>query len=230
MITVYHSWFSTTGPFPDRPLPYSQAPSGCVRLLSVGTMRQLRLPGASCVTPFVALQRNTSVDFLLSLVVAGKSPRQRQGVVRPVSPSCSGVCPKDAFGSPKFPANSFDLCPALGPRTVPCARSSDSARMWSPQLLPRRHRPVMTFEALSHGFSHGCLRFVPSSRTTTQNSLPVADLPSRVGFSIPTEFVWRVSHFRAPLPQDFSWREAVLIMTVCVSSSPTLSGHFVELF
>ena len=70
----------------------------------------------------------------------------------------------------------------------------------------------MTFEALSHGFSHGCLRFVPSSRTTTQNSLPLADRPLRVGFSIPAEFVWRVSHFRAPLSQGFSWREAILIL------------------
>jgi hypothetical protein len=26
-------------------------------------------------------------------------------------------------GSPKFPANSSDLCPALGPRPAPCARS-----------------------------------------------------------------------------------------------------------
>ncbi len=34
----------------------------------------------------------------------------------------------------------------------------------------------------------------------------------RVGFSRPTEFVWRVSHFRAPLSQGFSWREAILIL------------------
>ena len=40
--------------------------------------------------------------------------------------------PKDAFGSPKFPANSFDLCHVLGPRSVPCARSSGSAWTWSP--------------------------------------------------------------------------------------------------
>ena len=71
----------------------------------------------------------------------------------------------------------------------------------------------MTFEALSHGFSHGCLRFVPPSRATTQNSLPVADRPFRVGLFIPTEFVRRVSHFRAPLSQVFSWREAILIVT-----------------
>jgi hypothetical protein len=29
------------------------------------------------------------------------------------------------------------------------------------------------FEAQSHGFDAGCLRFVPPSLTTTQNSLPV---------------------------------------------------------
>jgi hypothetical protein len=37
------------------------------------------------------------------------------------------------------------------------------------------------FEAQSHGFGTGCLRFVPPSLATTQNSLPgVANL-SRVG-------------------------------------------------
>ena len=38
------------------------------------------------------------------------------------------------------------------------------------------------FEAQSHGFGTGCLRFVPPSRTTTQNSLPGVASFSRVGF------------------------------------------------
>ena len=116
MITVYHSCFSTTGPFPDRPLPYSQAPSGCVRLLSIGTMRQLRLPCSSCVTPFVTLPRNTSVDFQLSLVRAGEIATRSPGCCLPVSPSVPAFGPKDAFGSPKFPANPSCICPALRPR------------------------------------------------------------------------------------------------------------------
>ena len=88
------------------------------------------------------------------------------------------------------------------------------AQTWPLLLLRQRHPPVMTFGALSHGLSHRCLRFVPSSRTTTQNSLPVADRPFRVGFSMPTEFVWRVSHLHAfPSPRAYSWREAILILT-----------------
>jgi len=76
------------------------------------------------------------------------------------------------------------------------------ARAWPRRLLLPGQPSVMTFEALSHGFSRRCLRFVPSSRTTTQNSLPVADQPFRVGFSMPTEFVWRVSHLHAlPSPR-----------------------------
>ena len=67
----------------------------------------------------------------------------------------------------------------------------------------------MTFEARSHGLSHSCLRFVPTSRSTTQNSLPVVDQPFRVGFSMPTEFDWRVSHFsRSPLPGLFLARSS----------------------
>src|SRR5262245_58670514 len=56
------------------------------------------------------------------------------------------------------------------------------------------------FGAPSHGFCTGCLRFVPPSRTTTQNSLPVVSQPFRVGFYIPTEFVRRVSALASPLP------------------------------
>jgi hypothetical protein len=165
-------------------------------------MRQLRLPQR-----FLHHSVCHVVPQYLGLISRVRSPTQgnRRADARVLVDRCHPLapvfCPKDAFGSPKFPANSFDLCPALGPRTVPCARSSVSARMWSPQLLPRRHRPVMTFEALSHGFSHGCLRFVPSSRTTTQNSLPVADLPSRVGFFHPHRV--RLESFtlsRSPLP------------------------------
>ena len=53
--------------------------------------------------------------------------------------------PKDALGPPKFPANSFDLCPALRPRSVPGARSSGGARTGSPSLKQRRPRPNYVF-------------------------------------------------------------------------------------
>jgi len=121
-------------------------------------------------------------------------------------------CPKDTFGSPKFPANPSDLCRALGLRLVPCARSIAALGCCPRKLLPRGHQTILTFVARSHGLSHGCLRFVPSSRTTTQNSLPVADQPCRVGLSIPPSSLGEFHTFRAPLSQGFSWREAILIM------------------
>jgi hypothetical protein len=77
-------------------------------------MRQLRLPGASCVTPFVALRRNTSGRF--------PAFARRRGEIAAPTPGCclTGVtlflpvpCPKDAFGSPKFPANPSCICPVL---------------------------------------------------------------------------------------------------------------------
>ena len=164
----------TTPHHQDSSLPYSQAPAVSVRLLSTGTMKPLRLPTFSPGPSFIGLDRDTL------------------------------GAPKDGFGSPKFPANPSDLCRALGPRPAPVALVITALGAWPLQLLPQRHQPDMTFEALSHGFSHGCLRFVPSSRATTQNSLPVADQPFRVGFSMPTEFVWRVSHLHAlPSPRAF---------------------------
>jgi len=117
-------------------------------------MRQLRLP-----LRFLHHSVCHVVPQYLGLISRVRSPTQgnRRADARVLFDRCHPLapvfCPKDAFGSPKFPANSFDLCPALGPRTVPCARSSDSARMWSPQLLPRRRRPVMTFEAQSWLFT-----------------------------------------------------------------------------
>jgi len=125
------------------------------------------------------------VDFAGSLTGAGKSAAPVPGCWSPVSPA-PVFGPKETYGTPKFPANPSDLCHALGPRSALCARSLCGAQAWPPQLLRRRHQPVMTFGALSHSFGHRCLRFVPSSRTTTQNSLPVADRPFRVGFSMPT--------------------------------------------
>jgi hypothetical protein len=104
----------------------------------------------------------------------GKSPRRRQGVVQPVSPSVSGGYPKDTFGSPKFPANPSCLRPALRLRSGLHARLL--AALWCCPRSARRRGPQLpiTFEVPSHGFGTRCLRFVPPSRTTTQNSLPVA--------------------------------------------------------
>jgi hypothetical protein len=73
--------------------------------------------------------------------------------------------------------------------------------MWSPQLLPRRRQRSMTFEALSHGFGHHCLRFVPSSWTTTQNSFPVVDQPSGWAFPCPLSSFGEFHTFALPSPR-----------------------------
>jgi hypothetical protein len=110
-------------------------------------------------------------------------------------------CPKDAVGSPKFPVNPFDLCHALRPRSAPDARSSSGVRIWSPSLKQRRRRRFMSFAARSPGFSHRCLRFVPPSRTTTQNSLPVADRPSGWAFPCPQSSFGEFHTFALPSPR-----------------------------
>ena len=165
-------------------------------------MRQLRLPGLSCVTPFVTLRRNTSGWFPFSLAMAGKPPPQRQGVVQPVPPSDSGVLsPRTPSVLPSSLRTLADLCRALGLRSVPRARSSAAIGCRPRKLLPRGHRTIVTFGALSQGLSHSCLRFVPPSRTTTQNSLPVADQPFRVGLFIPQSSFGEFHTFtRSPLP------------------------------
>ena len=56
------------------------------------------------------------------------------------------------------------------------------------------------FEAQSHGFGTGCLRFVPPSRTTTQNSLPGVTSVPGWDSSVPTEFLWRVLGLPRPAP------------------------------
>ena len=170
---------------------------GLVRRLSVGTIKQIRLPPA--LLPPLGSSPCGAIPWVgltVSLREAGRPTASGPGCCSAVS-SFPAFGPKDALGSPKFPANPSDLRCALGPRSALGARSLGGAQAWPPQLLRRRHQPVMTFGALSHRFNHRCLRFVPSSRTTTQNSLPVADRPFRVGFSMPTEFVRRVSHLHA---------------------------------
>jgi len=200
MITVYHSCFSTTGPFPDRPLPYSQAPSGCVRLLSVGTMRQLRLPCLSCVTSFVALCRNTSGRF--------PAFARHRGEIAAPTPGCclTGVtlclpvsCPKDAFGSPKFPANPSCICPVLRLRPGLYARLS---RRFGVVLAQQDGEdPSDALSKLNHtAFAlavYASCRPLGRRRKTRFRWLAK---PFRVGFLIPTEFVRRVSAVASSLP------------------------------
>ena len=98
----------------------------------------------------------------------------------PCEPLVHLPCSQTPAGPPRQAIAAFRCCPRTARR--------------------RRPRRLSTFEAQSHGFCTGCLRFVPSSRTTTQNSLPVVSQPFRMGFLIPTEFVRRVSTIASSLP------------------------------
>jgi hypothetical protein len=89
---------------------------------------------------------------------------------------------KETYGSPKFPGNPSVSLPCSQTPTEP-PRLAFTA-LW---CCPRRQNnegldDSISFEAQSHGFDTGCLRFMPPSLATTQNSLPVVANLFRVGF------------------------------------------------
>jgi len=98
-----------------------------------------------------------------------------------------------------------------------CAVLSDPGRTSAPRhngtpVLPpplgqRRLQPHLYFEAPSHGFGTGCLRFVPPLLTTTQNSLPgVANL-FRVGLDTHGVPLESFGPSGPPLSLGFPWRD-----------------------
>ena len=164
-------------------------------------MRQLRLPGASCLTPFVALCRNTSGRF--------PAFARRRGEIAAPTPGCclTGVtlflpvpCPKDAFGSPKFPANPSCICPVLRLRPDLHARLS---RRFGVVLAQQEGEDPSdsSLSKLNHtAFAlavYASCRPLGRRRKTRFRWLAK---PFRVGFLIPTEFVRRVSAVASSLP------------------------------
>ena len=107
--------------------------------------------------------------------VRGNRRSDARVFVQPVSPFALPVllCPEDALGSPKFPANPSCIRPALRPRLGLCARLLRRFGVAPGHYDAKGPRNLITYAAQSHGFCTGCLRFVPPSWTTTQNSLPV---------------------------------------------------------
>jgi len=186
-VSGYPGLFPAHTPSPDSSLPYSQAPAVSVRLLSLGTMKRLRLPNFSHRSPFAGLSGDTLVDSAVSLPAIPESKRPGQGVVLSGSP-IAGLCSKDVFGSPMFPGNPIVLLPCsttpAGPR-----RLAFTALRCCPRFSNNEgSSDAVDFGALSHGFGTGCLRFLPPSLATRQNSLPgVANL-SGWDCSLPTEF------------------------------------------
>jgi hypothetical protein len=145
----------------------------CVRLVSNGTMRRLRLPScfSRCSVRHIAPRY---LGLILRLRSLGRENRRLNAWALLTGIALAPVFVlKDTFGSPKFPANPSCICPALRLRPGLHARLVTAFR-YCPRAVGRRGpRRGITFEAQSHGFCTGCLRFVPPSRTTTQNSLPV---------------------------------------------------------
>jgi uncharacterized protein YbdZ (MbtH family) len=86
----------------------------------------------------------------------------------------------------------------------------------------------MTFEARSHGFGHDCLRFVPSSWTTTQNSLPVADQPSGWAFPYPQSSFGEFHTFALPSPRASLGAKQFSLWRRLKTLSENFVGYFVE--
>jgi hypothetical protein len=89
--------------------------------------------------------------------------------------------PRTRSGLPGSQRTPLCLCPALGSRSDLGASPRCGALVWPPLTPRRRLRRCSPFETQSHGFGIHCLRFVPPSRTTTQDSLPGVASLFRVG-------------------------------------------------
>src|SRR6185503_15690725 len=130
-------------------------------------------PDLSCVTPLVALRRNTPGWFpFFSLRPSVETSTQPLGVGNPVHP-IPGFRPQGRLRFsqvPRQPLCAFDVLSDSGRALMP---SLHGILVLPPNATTRRaSNSLKSFEALSHSFSTGCLRFVPPLLTTTQNSLP----------------------------------------------------------
>ena len=166
-------------------------------------MRQLRLPGASCVTPFVSVapQYLRSISSFRSPVRGNRRADARVLFNRshPLLFRC--FRPKDAFGSPKFPANPSCICPALRLRPGLHARLSSGASVLPPHIKTSKAPAIHALSKLNHtAFAlavYASCRPLGRRRKTRFRWLAK---PFRVGFLMPTEFVRRVSALASPLP------------------------------
>lgn len=129
-----------------------------------------------------------------------------QGVGLPASPT--GSSGTETTGSPEFPADPLDTCPAhIRPRR------DRSARPFSARGVAFRSRHGVgshnsAFGAQSHGLHRRCLRFAaPVTRETTQDSLPGGGQPYPRGLR-PAGSVRKVSettHLTSSLPPSPSF-------------------------
>ena len=140
--------------------------------LSCGTMRPLRLPplpAPHSVCSVVPGSPSLISPFRFDL--PGDPCRSTWMLLAGVI--LSGSCSGDTDGSHRFPGNPFVSLPYSWTPAGSFAPHHSGASMLSPPTKQRRLPQQNYFEARSYGFNTHCLRFVPPSPTTTQDSFPV---------------------------------------------------------
>ena len=141
-------------------------------------MQRLRLPS------FISNARFPSSGDTLgvradSVSPAGTTTAKGKDVDRPVAPQ-SGKCPRKREALPSSRQTPMLLCPTLRPRAdVRTRPGALKAFIRYDRVVPANNTtktpPITyTFEAQSYGFTARCLRFVPASQLTTQDSLAMA--------------------------------------------------------
>lgn len=165
-----------------------------ISLLSVGTMKELR---RLAVHParFVSSRVRTSVSIRFCSF-CGDASTECQDVVQPVS-SHSGLLGGEA-SPPIFPGN--PLVPMLRsstPTRPSCLGLSLACWCCPPSSDSVGSGDLICFVAQFRSLGTRCLRFVPSSQTTTQDSLAGADQAFLRGICSPD--VSRVDTRRVPV-------------------------------
>jgi hypothetical protein len=202
----------------DAPLPSAGSSRSSSPTSTVLSTRYDFLPPVS--PHFVAFawryQGNTRDFAPIAAECHGDGP----GVGCPVSPT--GISSMETTGSPTFLGNPLCLCPALRPRQDRRVRPLATRRR-GPRSDHDEGSRIATFEAQSHSFSTGCLRFAgwvttattPRHRQpllsvhTTQDSLPVAGqaLPDGIDYPLGSDERFQI-HVMLLIPlSQTSWRK-----------------------
>ena len=132
-------------------------------------------------------------------------PAKDQGFGHPVSPT--GSSGTETTGSPEFPSDPLDACPAhIRPRWDRSARPFRHPRCCLPLMARRRLPQVVDFGALSHGLHLRCLRFAAAvTRAPRKTRFRAAATLTRTGLD-PQDLFGRfpkrlISRHPFPLPR-----------------------------
>ena len=202
-----HRLHNPTSPFPTRRLPRAGFPAFNRYYENAKTapryLRRFRFSLAvRSLAPLLALCPRCRVR------PEGQRPSGRQDSCSAGTPSLPALTRKVTGGSPKFPGNpcASALLSDPGPTSTP----GISASRFCPHGCDDEDSGHNTaFGVLSHGFCTRCLRFVPPSLTTTQDSLPAGCQPLPDGtFThwVPTKGFEHFLHTHPPF-LSFAWRD-----------------------